>query len=117
MALQPGQKVRVKNATHVIGKIVRLRDSDPVDGDIYEVEIDPRHLYLRAASLEVLEEPRTEMKHPRMGTNEWVAEAQRAPRMLQAVIDNPYDPVARKALVEALDKLGLIMPINPESDG
>src|ERR1700733_8142184 len=106
--LQPGQEVGIKNTRHVIGKIVRLRDSDPVGGDIYEVEIDPRHIYLRLSDLEVFEDEPTDSNNPKQGTREWTAEALRAARILQVALDHPDDPIARKAMAETLEKLGLL---------
>jgi hypothetical protein len=111
VALKPGQEVRIKNPNYMVGKIVRLTDSEP-DGDFYLVEIEPRKLRLRASSFEVIEEPQPETK-PKPGSWEWIAEARRAPAILQAAIDNPDDPTARNAMVETLDRLGLIMPIEP----
>jgi len=108
MALQTGQQVEIKNTKHVIGKIVRLRDSDPIGGVVYEVEIDPQHLYLRESSLESFDVPKVETPHLNRASDEWLAEAQRATSIMQAVIDNPNDPTLRKAMVESLDKLGHI---------
>lgn len=111
MAFQSGQDVRIKNTHHVIGKVVRLRDSDAVEGNIYEVEVDPRHLYLRESSLEAVNVTQDDAKPLSPGSHEWVAEVKRAIGIMQAVIDNPDDPILQKAMVETLDKLGLVEPI------
>ncbi|HEY1903995.1 MAG TPA: hypothetical protein VGG56_16290 [Terracidiphilus sp.] len=114
MAFQPGQEVRVKNTQHIIGKIVRLRDSDPIEGDLYLVKIEPRTLVLKVSSLEAIDDSGADPKRPKPGTPEWIAEAQRAVSILQAALNNPEDPIARKAMVETLDKLGFLMPITSD---
>jgi hypothetical protein len=108
MALQTGRQVEIKNAKHVIGKIVRLRDSDPIGGDVYEVEIDPQHLYIRESNFEPIDVPKFETPLVIRASDEWLAETQRATSIMKAAIDNPNDPTLRKAMVESLDRLGHI---------
>ena len=116
MAFKQGQEVRIKNPNYVTAKIVRLTDTAPNPADeIYLLEVEPRKLRLKASSFDVIEEPKAETK-PRPGSSEWIAEAQRAPAILQAVLDNPDDPIARGAMVETLDNLGFIAPIEPIPD-
>jgi hypothetical protein len=43
---------------------------------------------------------------------EWIAEAQRAPSVLQAALDNPDDLAIRNAVIETLEKLGFIVPVS-----
>ena len=41
---------------------------------------------------------------------EWFAEIQKSPALLRAALDNPDDIVAREAVIECLEKLGIIVP-------
>ena len=112
MTFQPGQEVRVKNTEHVIGKIVRLRDADPNKGDIYEIELDPSHLYLRVSSIEVLEGATSQTNKLKEGTPQWVTETDRVFGLLRAALDHPYDVTSRQAVVDSLERLGGVVPIS-----
>jgi hypothetical protein len=48
-------------------------------------------------------------------TPEWIAEAEKAPRILKAALDTPDDIAACEAMFETLKKLGLVVPISPAS--
>jgi hypothetical protein len=43
---------------------------------------------------------------------EWIAEATKAPSVLQSWLDHPDDQEAGKAALESLKKLGLVVPIS-----
>jgi hypothetical protein len=46
---------------------------------------------------------------------EWIAEAKKAPIILQAALDHPDDLAIRNAVIETMEKLGFIVPIAPDS--
>ena len=45
---------------------------------------------------------------------EWIAEAQRAPALLQAALDDPDDEAAMNEVVESLERLGFVVPKSPQ---
>ena len=45
---------------------------------------------------------------------EWIAEAQRAPALLRAALDDPEDEAAMSEVVEALERLGFVVPKSPQ---
>jgi hypothetical protein len=48
----------------------------------------------------------------KMYSPEWIAEAQRAPALLQAALAD--NKVTMAAAVESLEKLGIVVPITPK---
>ena len=50
----------------------------------------------------------------KMYSPEWIAEAQRAPALLQAALADPDNKVTMAAAVESLEKLGFVVPITPK---
>jgi hypothetical protein len=45
---------------------------------------------------------------------EWIAEAQRAPALLRAALDDPDDEAAMNEVVDALERLGFVVPKSPQ---
>jgi hypothetical protein len=113
MSFEPGQEVSIKKPLPTIGKILKLKETDPTVGELYLVEIDRQTLLLRAADFEVLNGTGDETGKLIFGTQEWAAEAQRASAMLQAVLGSSTNDALRVALSESLEALGLMSPIRP----
>ena len=45
---------------------------------------------------------------------EWIAEAQRAPALLRAALDDPDNEAAMNEVVDALERLGFVVPKSPQ---
>jgi hypothetical protein len=45
-------------------------------------------------------------------SSEWIAEAERAPLLLQAALNDPHNPAVRNAAFESLGRLGFLKPID-----
>jgi hypothetical protein len=44
---------------------------------------------------------------------EWIAESRKIPALLQAALNDPDDIALSKAMIESLEKLGIVVPNSP----